>query len=262
MKKYRKNLKALFTMMSSNEGTLFTYAFAYSLIVGIAPILILSVVFIGKYVVPVEQLISFLQRYIPKDLIEPFVLYISASNFDNLGLLITLFAASVWVGSKSIYSFLILSSEQDQVSVNGWLLRGLSVTYFLLILVGVASVGLIMGFFDFSYKLFVIPLVIGFFMVFYRLMSFRYTKWREVLPGAIIAALILLLLGQLFFVYINRFTNYQTIYGPLASIMILLISGWFIAWIIFFGYSINYVFRDNESELPEKNRFIRFLTKF
>lgn len=261
MKKFIKKIQTVMEMMSSNEGTLFTYALAYSIIVGIAPFIIISVVFVGTYVYDVSQIIQLLQRYVPADLILPFVDYIQTSDLSNLWLIVSLLGVSIWVASKSIYSFLLLSSEQDGVNINHFFLRILACVYFVMIVLGIMAFGILIGYVPFINK-FTTPIVITFFFVFfYRLLSFKYTRFRDVIWGSAITSIVLILLGRLFFVYINQYSNYQTIYGPLASMMILLISGWIIAWVVFFGYCINYVVRDDTLPVQGKNRLISILEK-
>ncbi|QIK69702.1 YihY/virulence factor BrkB family protein [Erysipelothrix sp. HDW6C] len=262
MRKTFQKVAQVYEMITSSEGTLFTNAFAYALVVGIAPFLIIFVLFIGTYVYEVDQVVSLLARYIPADLILPFVEYISTSQPSNLGLIGSLLGVSIWVGSKSIYSFLLLSSENDEVYINHILLRILSIVYLIFLIAAIVGIAIVMGFFNMTNRLLIAPILLAFFTLFYRLTSFRYTRIRDVLPGAISTTIIILLLGQLFFVYINGFTNYQTIYGPLASVMILLISGWLIAWVIFLGYSINFVARDTQGPIKEKDKLIRFLGKY
>lgn len=248
-------------MMTSNEGTLFTYAFAYSIIAGIAPFIIIAVVFVGRYAYNVDQLMDFLQRYVPADLVVPFVDYLTASNMTNLWLIVSLLGVSVWVASKSIYSFLLLSSEHDGVETRHFFLRLLAIVYFVLIIIGVGLVGFVLGYFPFINR-YALPFIIFiFFVFFYKLLSFKYTGFKDVVYGSFFSSISLSVLGRLFFKYINEYSNYQTIYGPLASFMILLISGWFISWVIYCGYSINFVFRDEDSEIKQKDKLITILNK-
>lgn len=257
----KTKLRELIKMMTSYEGTLFTYAFAYSIIAGIAPFLIIAVVFIGGYIYPVGQLISFLQRYIPAELVVPFVEYLSTSSIDNLALIISLLVASVWVASKSIYSFLLLSSEQDGIDVYHFLLRLLAMVYFVLIILGVGILIFVLSYFPISNSIILPFIMLVFFILFYRLLSFKYTAFKDVILGSVFSSITLALLGRLFFKYINSYSNYQTIYGPLASLMILLISGFIISWVIYCGYSINYVFRDSKKEMQQKTFLLSLIDK-
>lgn len=234
----------------SNEGTLFTYAFAYSIIVGLAPLLIISVVFVGNYVFSVDQIVSLLSKYIPSDLIIPFVNYISLSDVSSLQLLIPLLGVSTWVASKSIYSFLLLASEDDGFDLPHSFLRLLSLIYFIAFVIGVVAVGFLVSFIPIPKSLFSPIILFVFFLFFYRALSFNRVSLKQLIWGSLFTSIALTLVGSLFFIYINSFSNYETIYGPLSSFMILLISSWLISLIIFIGYCINISFgktQDNDS---------------
>lgn len=257
----KEKIKDIATMMTTNESTLFIYALAYSIITGVAPLLIIMVVYMGTYVYNVDQIVSLLQRYIPEDLILPFVSYIQASEMTSKWFIVSLLGVSVWVASKSIYSFLLRSSVVDNVNVNNFVLRILAMIYFVIIILGIGFVSFLMGYFPYINR-FILPLLMFvFFVIVYKLLSFRYTGFRDVVYGSVFSSITLSLLGRLFFQYINQYSNYQTIYGPLASLMIMLISGWFIAWVVYCGYCINYVFRHTEGPVKEKEALINFLEK-
>lgn len=257
----KEKIKDIATMMTTNESTLFIYALAYSIITGVAPLLIIMVVYMGTYVYNVDQIVSLLQRYIPEDLILPFVSYIQASEMTSKWFIVSLLGVSIWVASKSIYSFLLRSSVVDNVNVNNFVLRILAMIYFVIIILGIGFVSFLMGYFPYINR-FVLPLLMFvFFVIVYKLLSFRYTGFRDVVYGAVFSSITLSLLGRLFFQYINQYSNYQTIYGPLASLMIMLISGWFIAWVVYCGYCINYVFRHTDGPVKEKEALINFLEK-
>ena len=245
----KEKLIQIYKMMTAGDATLFIYAFAYSLIVGIAPFLIIAVVFLGSRFTNVDVLIDFLSRYVPADLINPFIGYIS--NFDiegQLYLFISILSVSLWVGSKSIYSFILLSSEYDDVKVSHIILRILSLFYFILLIITIMGVGFIATLSGIALRLWILPTMIVFFCIFYLMTSLRVRSFLRVLPGAVIASGLLNVLGMVFFNYVNQFSNYQNIYGPLASVMILMISCWIISWIVFLGYTVNFVLYPTESE--------------
>lgn len=259
MIKFRSKLEEVKTMMTSREGTLFTYALAYSLVTGIAPFLIITIVYMGTYIYNVDQIVNVFQRYIPSDLILPFVKYIKAAEMSSPWFIISLLGISIWVASKSVYSFLLLSSEHDDIPISNFVLRLLAMVYFVLIILGVALVFFLIGYFP-RLNSYVLPvLTFVFFLFVYRLLSFRYTRFSDVVYGALFSSLSLAVLGRFFFRYINQYSNYQTIYGPLSSLMIMLISAWFIAWVVYCGYVINYVFRHDNGQVKEKDLLIQYL---
>lgn len=255
----KDKLKTIATMMTSNEGTLFTYALAYSLITGVAPFLIIIVLFVGPYVYNIEQIILFLQRYIPAELVNPFVEYLSASNLTNLWLIISLFGISIWVASKSIYSFLLQSSRHDDVDINPIFLRGLAMIYFVVIIGGLGIIVSLLSLFPLVNRYILPFIMLFFFLLFYRLLSFKKRKMKDLIYGSLFSAVVISALGRLFFNIIDQYTSYQSVYGPLASLMILLISAYIIAWVIYCGYVINYVARDTDLDNTQKNKIIQFL---
>lgn len=249
-------IRAVFENMTSNEGTLFIYAFSYSLISSIAPFLVIIVV--GTNLLDTEAIVNFLINYIPEDLVLPLVEYLKATDVTNWFVLVSLLVASSWLASKSIYSFLMISSAHDDIYIMHSLLRVLSFVYFIMMVIGIVLIALILGFLSSLRQTLTFITMFSFFVFFYRMISFKYLRIKDLYLGATVATILILLLGQLFFIYIQRFNNFQTIYGPLASIMILFISGYMISWITYLGYSVNYVFRNEANELTEK----RWLTRF
>lgn len=246
----KKFLKA-YKMVSSYEGTLFVYAFSYSLITGIAPFLIIAVVVASKLLLDVDAIINLISNYIPPDLIVPFINYIREAAPTDLVLIFSLAAVSFWVASKTVYSFLLESSRIDEITIKSFVLRCVSVLYFAIIIVGALVVVVLMKYLP-PYNYITIPLLLWLMMMaFYRLISFRFSRFSDVYMGSALATAGLIFLGKIFFVYINDYSNYQTIYGPMSSLMILLISCFFISYVVYFGFCINVVFYDQDKDDQE-----------
>lgn len=245
----------VYKMVVSKEGALFANAFSYSLLVGLAPLIIIAIIFIGNFVFSVDQMVNILVQYIPKELVFPFIDYITLNNDNSLFFMISLFSASAWVASKTLYSFLMISSDLDRVKIRSMYLRVMSVVYFVLLVLAIVGVGLVLGFVPLP-SIIIVPItLLVFFFMFYSMLSFRHVSLKALLLGSIFSSVAMGLLGRLFFDIINRFTNHDTIYGPLSSLMILLISLKVISTIIFTGYAITYVFKDHNQEL--KNAIVR-----
>lgn len=238
-----EKVKKIFGMITTDESKLFVNALAYSILVGIGPFIIIAVAFFGTYIIDVNVLVTILSGYIPQELVLPFVEYIGASQINNLGIVISLMSASLWVGSKSVYSFMLLNNQYQDGKQTGFLLRLVSVGYFAIIIALLAAMVFLAVFFNIESVLLLFAIVVIFLMIFYKMTSSRKDTLVQVFFGSIIAAILLLLFGQVFFIYVNDFSNYGSIYGPLASIVVMMISSWFISWILFFGYSVNYVIK-------------------
>jgi len=79
------------------------------------------------------------------------------------------------------------------------------------------------------------------FSAIYRFTPAKRLNWREVLPGAVVAALGWMILSFGFSFYINNFNNYSRFYGSLAAVFILMLWIFLISIIFIFGVEINSV---------------------
>ena len=82
-------------------------------------------------------------------------------------------------------------------------------------------------------------LLVLFFMLIYMVVPERKTKFRNELPGAVISALGWIVFSVLFSFYIDNIADYVSIYGSLATIVILLVWIYFCMLILFFGAEFN-----------------------
>lgn len=255
-----KQFISAYKMLTSQDGRLFTYAFAYSLIIAVAPLIIVSVVLASYFIFDADTIIHFLSMYIPSEFILPFVNYIKGSAPTDLVVIISLSSVSLWVSSRTVYSFLLESSRNDAIGVRSFVLRIVAMIYmifFLALAGGIVYVFSYVPVIPFVTK----PLIVWvLMMMFYRTVSFRFAKFKDVYLGSIFASLGILTFGQLFFVYINQYSNYETIYGPMASLMILLISVYWLSWFVYGGYCINVSFYAIDSGKPHKKKWLeRFI---
>lgn len=242
-------IKKIYKMVTDQEGTIFTYAFAYSLIVGLAPLLIITVVFIGNYLLDVTTIINYLQRFIPGEFIEPFIDYVMLTDARSTWILLSLLGASMFVASKSIYSFLLMARKNDDKPRKSIILRITALIYFVVLVFGFGLLGFVISYLPFGKKQLIPVVIFAFFAIFYQLIYSKNLKLSALLWGAGFASVTLLLLGQGFFIYINEYSSYQNVYGPLSSLMILLISMWLVSWIFYAGYCVSVVLNeDTEAE--------------
>jgi membrane protein len=78
-------------------------------------------------------------------------------------------------------------------------------------------------------------LMLAVFLLLYKLIPNTKTYWRYVWPGALLAAILFEIARILFVVYLENFTNYQLIYGSIASIIVLLVWIYYSAFIMILG---------------------------
>lgn len=88
---------------------------------------------------------------------------------------------------------------------------------------------------------------VGFVMVFlvfalvYKIVPYVEVRWRQVLPGALLAAVLFELGKGGFMLYLDRYGNFEAVYGSLSSIIVMLLWLYISAVILVFGAEYNIV---------------------
>lgn len=250
--------------MNSFEGSLFVYSLSYALLLTIPPAMIV-VVFSFRWIdLNIHEIVNVFALFIPDEVLYPFIDFLINENKNSiLGSLITTII-SLFLSSRSIYSFLLIASRHERIEYPKWSLRIFSIYEFVCIyLYGMICVLVNVLFFNslgLSYLVYFSASFIGFYL-FYHLCTFRVREWTYGLLGALFSTVAIYFVGLLFFKIVRYFTNYENVYGPLSSIMLLFLSVFVISMIIYFGYIINNKFHENKNEDNRKNTFFHLCVK-
>ena len=91
----------------------------------------------------------------------------------------------------------------------------------------------------------------------YILIPFERPYWRDLLPGILVAALLIELGKELFVLYVGNVSRYDAVYGSVSSIIVLLIWLYFTARMILYGTEVIGVYRaqrdqKSKEELSER----------
>jgi len=73
------------------------------------------------------------------------------------------------------------------------------------------------------------------FLLLYKFIPNTKTYWRYVWPGALLAAILFEIAKTLFVLYLYHFASYESVYGSVASIIILLVWIYYSAFILILG---------------------------
>ncbi|MDE6475235.1 MAG: YihY/virulence factor BrkB family protein [Erysipelotrichaceae bacterium] len=236
----------LYKEFTSLEGILFIYSLSFSLLLALAPSLIIFVMlFDFAYLSDevIQSIITFIEQMIPQELIGGFIEFLGAQNFNLIPSIITL-CASFWLASRSVYSFMLISANHEEVDVPKWAIR-LRAIYLFVVLAILIVAAIIIGSIMKEY----LPLVssIMMFILFtlmYRALSFRKRNLSFGILGGLFCTIAILCVSALFLTIVGRFTSYETVYGPLSSLVTLLLAIYIISGIIYFGFCLNIVFED------------------
>ena len=241
-------IKKLIEQFTSFEGSLFCYSLSFSFLLALAPALTIFVMLFVIFYLDPQIIIEFGTRFLPVDYIEPYVDFILSKEMSGLLPLVTTLAISMWLASRSIYSFLLISAQHEEINVPKWAIRIKSLVVALVlcvfVIVAIYAVIWLGSWLPYLVPLSVCAILLIAFILFYRTISFEKKELSYGVVGGLFATLGISGVGYVFFYVVNRFTRYSVVYGPLASLVVLLLSIYVISSIIYFGYLLNVVFED------------------
>ena len=87
----------------------------------------------------------------------------------------------------------------------------------------------------------------------YILIPFERPYWRDLLPGILVAALLIELGKELFALYVGNVSRYDAVYGSVSSIIVLLIWLYFSARMILYGTEVIGMYRAQREQKAKKN---------
>lgn len=258
----------LYKEFTSFEGSLFKYSLSFSFLLALAPSLVIIVMLFKYNLLPIDIIINFIMSFLPyassEETITTIIQFFLERQYNLVSFIITL-CVSFYLASRIVFSFLLISASHEEVDAPKWAIRIKSIVLFIMflaMLVGCVTVG---TFLKEYLPLVSSGLMLLLFTMMYRALSFRKRNWSFGILGAIFTTLMILCLASLFITMINHFTSYQDVYGPLASLVTLLLAIYLISCIIYFGYCLNIVFEEDYGEeyrLPLKNqKFFALCTK-
>jgi membrane protein len=102
-----------------------------------------------------------------------------------------------------------------------------------------------------SSRILAFMLILTVFLLLYKFIPNTRTYWRNVWPGALITAVLFEIARTLFVFYLERFANYQLIYGSIASIIVLLVWIYYSAFVMILG--AEFTFQYGRMQRPVTN---------
>ena len=79
------------------------------------------------------------------------------------------------------------------------------------------------------------------FALIYKMTPYIDTRWRQVVPGALLGALVFEVVKRAFLFYLARVANFEAVYSSLSSIIVLLLWLYVSAWVLIIGAEYNIV---------------------
>lgn len=248
---------------------------AYYLLMSLFPMLIMVVAAVGKLPVDPETVIAFVKSIIPAQSLELFSDYITyVLSHQSTALFVAGLVMSITASSAAFRGLLSISAEiYGRRTFRGvwYLLTSLIFSVLLLVMVYVSLFVVLTGNWFFTWVqrrfsmwlpanlrwirvivLFGVALLV--LALLYRITAPLGHQKPPVLRGAILIAILLSGASSLFSFFISLSTRYSTVYGSLASVIILMLWLYLCGNIVILGNVLNYVWWRRKQGLP-----VRFL---
>lgn len=236
-----------------DNGPQWAAAIAYYALLSVFPLL-LAVVSIAAYFVEpawaVEQLTRLLGQLVPRGTAQIQQVVQEAINARGSVSVLSVLAL-IWAGTR-VFAVVIraLNVAFDVDETYGFLKRTTIelvtfLTIGLLLILAVSSQFILTGTWQ-ALRLPALPgwllsavipatlQVLALFLI-YAFMPRRAVDWRAALVGALVAGLLMLAARPLFASYVERFANYNLVYGSLAIVITLIVWTWVLALLLLLG---------------------------
>jgi len=231
---------------------------AFFFFITLIPLLTLLASLISKLNLPYSSISDLLNEYFPNGTANLLEVITTDSNF-NFNIFVFYFSALV-LSSNGTHSIIIASNQIYKIKDSTYIKRRLKalllmiVVFLLLLFILVVPVlgDMIMNFIEqvsikktvmFLYKFLKYPLSFGF--IYFLIKTIYITapdkeiKSNNVTYGALFTTISWIVLTQGYSIYVENFTNYTTFYGSIASILILMLWLYFLAYLFVLGMALN-----------------------
>ena len=256
-----KKLKRWVDYLGQQNVPLYAANASFFLILSIFPSLVLLLALMRYTGLQVETFTELLEDVVPAALMPTVNRLVGSAYVNSTATLLSVSAvAALWSSSRGMYSFLGGLNSIYQVKENRGYLRTrlLSVAYtfaFLIVLIltlvlhvfgrdllqwlnGLPIPGFFMSLLD--VRIFVLLILQTLlFGGMYTVLPNEHGRWRDSLPGALLAAIGWQVFTNVYSIYSQRFTAYANIYGSVYAVALGMLWLYFCICIVFYGGVLN-----------------------
>ncbi len=263
-----KKLMEIYDLFFSLEGSLFRYSLAYSLLLALLPLLIILVIlFQNSILFNLDSFIDYLYRFLPEEALGTFITYITNKSFPTgIPLLISL-TMSFILASRCTYSFMLVSAKHEEFTISKLYIRLKGFILFIGLIATTLGLGIFFTIIPIASNIRILSVSGSLFVVFflfYRTITFEKRPIHYGVLGASFTTIALMITSFVFLALIRNFSSYASVYGPMASLVITLLSLYIIASIVYFGYCLNFVFTPSSTkeykDHPLYNKVVEWLS--
>ncbi|WP_022792896.1 YihY/virulence factor BrkB family protein [Marinococcus halotolerans] len=263
IKSYAKELMGEF---KKDDVPLLAAAQSYYYLLSIFPMMILILTILPFLNIDSQAVVTLVQNTAPSGMtsvLEENIL--SIVETPRGGLFTIGLIGALWSASNGINAFINASNTAYDIEETRSFIkvRGISIALTLGMIIALAAAlilpifgNLIIGFINsvvslppqtellFQILRWVVALTImsAVLLVLYRFAPNKTLKWKEILPGAVTAAVLWQLISLAFSFYVSNFGNYSATYGSLGGIIILMLWFFLTGMILMIGAELNVIY--------------------
>jgi len=258
--------KEVLGQFKKDNVTLLAASQAYYYLLSIVPLLFVCFAIIPYLHISPDEALRFIHTALPSEMASLLKENIISTVQERKGGLLTIgIIGALWSASNGINAFIKASNEAYEVDEtrNFMIVRGLAlgltigmilslIVAILLPIMGSAIIGFLQSFFGLSDQLlgylqfsrWIIAIIVltGILLLLYRFAPNKKLPFRHILPGALTASLLWLLISLAFSFYISHFGNYSATYGSIGGIIILMIWFYLTGMILMIGAEVNAIY--------------------
>ncbi|MDY0394967.1 YihY/virulence factor BrkB family protein [Virgibacillus halophilus] len=266
MAKLKHYGKSFMEEFKKNDISLLASAQAYHYLLSIVPLLIVCFALIPYFHIKPDDAISFISKILPSEMGEIFKENIVSLVQDRQGGLLTVgIIGALWSASNGINSFIkSVNKAYDVEESRNFLLVRLIALGMTLLMIAALVVAIILPIFgqvllhfiqseiglDSSLSIVynILRWVISFviltlvLMLLYRIAPNKRLPFKHILPGAVAAGILWLVISAGFSIYVGNFGSYSVTYGSLGGVIILMIWFFLTAFILLIGALVNVLY--------------------
>jgi membrane protein len=250
MREFFSNFVKGIVRFFSQESRIFRYSLSYCLILALFPtvIVIFTLFYTGVFdierIIDPKQIVDIAKSFKLDLFIVPILDTLEKKPMTNIVSSIVTILISCFMASNSLYSFMLVTAQQEKFRTYGILIRIKAVFAFISLIGSILVIATIAYFAPIKIHTLSIIFLFVFLYLFFRTLSFAKRPLTYALPGTFFSAITIVLFSFLF-VKILQFFQYGSIYGALASVVGALLAINIISSIIYFGYCLNSVYDEN-----------------
>ena len=245
-------LIGVYRKFNSEEGTMYRRSLAFSIFLAIFPTVISMIIIFSLTYTSFSGFLAMLYQILPAELIQPLVNYVSLNDYGTGWTLIVTVLLTSNLASGSFYAFMLIAKRDEKFDYPNFLIQVKAFVVYILMLGVLNLIAWINIYHYIPTAIFnvVFPGVAFYFL--FRSFSFEKQHWTYGLPGTIVTSSIIIGIVTLLFTYTNYVANYQNLYGPLSSILLGMLSIYYIASAIYLGYLVNAAFSKKAKDVRYK----------